>query len=985
MVVSNNILLEGVQTLESLNLPIPDWVLKTIIFLMFLGLIYELIIKHIINIVKVSTEFIKAKFYHPETKRFVDIRNLFIDHLESEIKRLNREADWNDFYYTELEAEVEIDPSLDLDLQNTNNPILLLYSFFNIIRSSIGMLPNLKVEKNLTKAISRSKSRAFLVIGDPGSGKTVSLRHLFLEMAKKAASRNEDVVVPLYLNLKHLNVESDKIDADEIHNWVIEQLREGQDRSIHEFLDKNFEKMLKNGNFFFLFDSFDEIPAVMDAQEEQEAVRKYAIALDRFLHSSHCRGLVSSRPYRSPKIFIGQRMTIRPLSYKRTKKALYKYMGQNLALANKLWQELVTSREDMLYIAQNPFYLGLLARYSKKKQILPERHYDLFENFVQNRARTDETRLIRFGLKPVELIELSSTLAFIMTKTPHIGLEADVEQLREIAKYATDFDEINDDILNKLEPLLQALTFSKLGRLSLEETGKPRKFSFVHRRFHEYFCAVHLKQHPNIAPFEKLADDNRWREVLVLLCEVLHSDKLTRIFDTARKTIKQGIIASSGSIENKKGIETIRFLRDGFHNRIDDIPNDVRLLCSRFIEKQIESGNLLDKKRAIEGVSIADDESVHSILEYALKSDSVWLRETALQSCRILKKVPETIGKAVRQHLYHSYSLFEIHKNHSFYSILFSSRPSLRLLKSFYNILLAAFFIQILTYTGIIFYAFWAGISIISSTLSVIIIVFFYKYSNNFVVSEYKFNQIGQWIILSMAIPLFSIGNTSNIIYLCFALVVFNLLLFKLVSFWPKNISEVFLEIKNQLCEGFVNRKKLLGEIIGVAHSLIWVAVLLSFMFLCIYNLRIVKLQEYSFSNIYSEYDFILGTAIILLALLSFIFLAILLLLMIFRILSLFLKVCLYAIHIFFDIIKLKKLTFISNNRPSTAVAAIQTFHSFNSNIVKTQYIKALFKWLPIGTDPHVLIEEADKQSGIIRDKLYQLAEIWEDSTRIKS
>ena len=702
-------LMKLIDAFESVGVPIPNQLIAIILILLLAAITIKTL-EMIINCGKNVFKAIKTYIYNREIIQFIKIRKNFVEHLTYEVQRLNREADWNDFQYTELEAEVEVDRSLDLDIPLSKNPIVWLHSLCQIVRNSIGISPTLKVQKSLIQAIMRSKSRSFLVIGDPGSGKTVSLRHLFLQMAKICiSSKNKDAVVPIYLNLKHLDVEPDEVDAGRILDWVLEQLRADQDRTIHEFLDKNFEQMLKNGNFFFLFDSFDEIPAVMDAQEEQKVVHQYAEALDRFLHSQHqCRGLVSSRPYRAPKIFMGQRMTIRPLSHKRIKKALYKYMVQEMALADRLWQQLIQNRDDMLYIAQNPFYLGLLARYAKENQELPDRHYDLFEHFVQTRAHTDEERLHHLGLTPDELVERASILAFAMTQTSHIGLEVDVDHVREVT---ISFNETSGWDPNMVEPLLNALAYSKLGRISQEEPGNPGDFSFVHRRFHEYFCARYLKQNPNIAPFENLAADDRWREILVLLCEVLPVEHLTMIFDTARSVLTPGINADSGSIEHRKAIEVIRFLRDGFRSRIEDLPIDIRVMCSKFIQRQLESGHLLDQKRAIEGVSIADDESAPAILESALTSDSAWLRETAIRSCRILRHIPQQIAEAIRHHIYRRYTDLKIRDDYnSTYSVLFSSPPILRPFRSFSKILKYSTLSQIALYAVIILYALRFGI-----------------------------------------------------------------------------------------------------------------------------------------------------------------------------------------------------------------------------------------------------------------------------------
>lgn len=1016
-------LVELIDAFESVDMPLPNWFIAAILILILFIVIIE-IFKKYINYVNDGIKAIKTHFYNRETIQFIKIRKNFVEHLNYEVQRLNREADWNDFQYTELEAEVEVDRSLDLDIPLSKNPIVWLHSLCQIVGNSIRISPTLKVQKSLIQAIMSSKSHSFLVIGDPGSGKTVSLRHLFLQMAQICiSSKNKDAVVPIYLNLKHLDVEPDEVDAGKIHDWVIEQLRADQDRTIHEFLDKNFEQMLTNGAFFFLFDSFDEIPAVMDAQEEQKVVHRYAVALDRFLHSQHqCRGLVSSRPYRAPKIFMGQRMTIRPLSNKRIKKAFYKYMVQEeRALADQLWQELVQNRDDMLYIAQNPFYLGLLARYAKENQGLPDRHYDLFEHFVQTRAHTDEERLRHLGLTPDELVERASILAFAMTRTSHIGLEVDVDHVREVT---ISFNETSGWDPNMVEPLLTALAYSKLGRISQEEPGNPGDFSFVHRRFHEYFCARYLKQNPNIAPFENLADDDRWREILVLLCEVLPVEHLTMIFDTARSVLTPGINADSGSIEHRKAIEVIRFLRDGFRSRIEDLPIDIRVICSKFIRRQLESGHLLDQKRAIEGVSIADDESAPAILESALTSDSAWLRETAIRSCRILRHIPQQIAEAIRHHIYRRYTDLKICDDYATYSVLFSSPPVLRPFKSFSKILISATLFQVLLYVSIILYGLLFDVEIFRVLFSGILIVVPATYyialysgprktphdvnTTPTSIIEMRFQQVmrlifkNPWICLPFTILYFvTIPSVMNhfvtilpvmiihssliswggifVVFSMLSLFISNVLLGGLVSDYPSSRSA-------WLVYPLIKLKKMLNKLIEFWE---WKPALLTILILGILSLivagfaywsaeavGIARSQGYSITNIYSAHGFILGTSVVFTLLLNGIFF----LSVIVIFLGAVVKFIFNFMKILFDQFKLKKLSLLTGSRPTTATEAIQTLYSFESDAGKAQYIHALFKWLPAGTDPQVLTEEASKHHSVVSERLYQLAEIWEDS-----
>ncbi len=110
-------------------------------------------------------------FYSAEERRRVARRRRFADHVESEIRRLNSLEAWSDYRFAELEAEVDAEGRQRI------------YSFLPFLRQSRSGLSR---EKSLSKALETSQERLILVEGEPGSGKSVALRHMAQSMAQRA-------------------------------------------------------------------------------------------------------------------------------------------------------------------------------------------------------------------------------------------------------------------------------------------------------------------------------------------------------------------------------------------------------------------------------------------------------------------------------------------------------------------------------------------------------------------------------------------------------------------------------------------------------------------------------------------------------------------------------------------------------------------------------------------------------------------------------
>ena len=144
------------------------------------------------------------------------------------LRRLNNLEQWSDHRFAELEAEVETEGSRT--------------SSFRPSRGG-----SLSRERSLSKALGRSRERLVLLEGEPGAGKSVALRHLALEMARKAMrARRADQTIPVYINLKELTRPGiDSIRPELIRDLVLRSLNRANNRDVEDFLDGNFDDGLR--------------------------------------------------------------------------------------------------------------------------------------------------------------------------------------------------------------------------------------------------------------------------------------------------------------------------------------------------------------------------------------------------------------------------------------------------------------------------------------------------------------------------------------------------------------------------------------------------------------------------------------------------------------------------------------------------------------------------------------------------------------------
>ena len=255
------------------------------------------------------------QFYAPskDMTDFLHRRKMFAGLILGQLVELDSHESWQDNRFTELEAEVEITEGRE--------------RIFKGWRNSPTRRVALRREKSLTRALRRSRDPLILLEGEPGSGKSVAMRHLATQLARRISGHAEGgAEIPLYINLKGFRPDC-PIGANAVREYILQIVSQMNDidveRFVSEALDGTGGGRLRRGgaSWLLLMDSFDEIPDILSATDSNEAVRDYAQAINDFIafRRDRIRLIVASRAFRGPRGFGQARFRIISLTDRQQK------------------------------------------------------------------------------------------------------------------------------------------------------------------------------------------------------------------------------------------------------------------------------------------------------------------------------------------------------------------------------------------------------------------------------------------------------------------------------------------------------------------------------------------------------------------------------------------------------------------------------------------------------------------------------------------
>ena len=529
--------------------------------------------------------------------------------LRNDLDILDRTTNWSATQFVALDAEVEV--------------------FRGEKRSSTVL--------DLIEGLVRNRDRQlFIVLGDPGAGKSVALRKLARDLLAEARRTGR---IPIYINLKEWRpaaawTAEQPPSAQDLITFIQSSLsrRLGLSTIGAELLDDQFKLLHETGRLFLILDSFDEIPQLLDIKDAGWLIRALSnMATQLIAGSPEGRGIIASRLFRQPDISRSEycRLDIRPLSDLKSGQLIDQQPGS--AQDRRIVKTAIfAGRADLAAAGRNPLLLTLLIGYVHRNAgLLPPNQYELFRSHMDVNVQ----RGITGGYKTLtadQVWKVTERIALTMFNEQHFGLDMPLETLRNRLP--------NDPV----ELVATFLINAKLGRESQD-----RSFGFVHRRFNEFFLVQWLLQSRSRAEEQAstIPDDGRWRDALALYVEVAGEAEASAVASLCMEVAEPLLDFSCqpGDAAYIRGLHCLRFLNDAFRGRTALLEPFVPVLA-RFVSIALRGDDMLVQKNAVETIGLLPPQRADPLIALALHEGGGWVQETAFRACRYL---PSLTGAAL--------------------------------------------------------------------------------------------------------------------------------------------------------------------------------------------------------------------------------------------------------------------------------------------------------------------------------------------------
>jgi hypothetical protein len=346
-------------------------------------------------------------------------------------------------------------------------------------------------------------TQKMMIVGPPGSGKSMLLKHVALSYADGKFTHLPDRPIPIILELNRLNESSktieehlvDSLDIDDFHNA------------------RNFVDMgLEGGTLMLLFDGLDEV----NSSRRGAVVKTISDLLHKY---PTCRAIVTCRTavYRNEFTEVtDQTLEIVEFTDQQVQKFLSAW--HPYIPAGKSIEQLVNTlqaRPRIMALARNPLLLTIIAfLYTAPNFVLPDSRTEFYKQAIDVLLRQWNALGNQFNPQRKSMV-LQHLAVF--------NQESDAERSQD--RRSIDFQTVIEQIKKVLPTLGLELKDADLllgeiverSGLLLQIDGGAR-YQFAHLTLQEYFAATALSTDEQGLLKRFLQDPDAWRETVKLWC-----------------------------------------------------------------------------------------------------------------------------------------------------------------------------------------------------------------------------------------------------------------------------------------------------------------------------------------------------------------------------------------------------------------------------------------------------------------------------------
>lgn len=508
----------------------------------------------------------------------------------------------------------------------------------HFISISIRRSPNYSGRKiSLSRSLPRVRSQLIGLIGESGAGKTISLRHLTLQICRDVKRRRHPELIALYVDLAAFNDPPDTITADQIYSYVKDVIATGN-TTLSDHFARHVREPRDRPEWIILFDSFDVLLQSVTSDRRDEAARRYLDAIRQFLSSTgpNFRGIIACRESRFVESLGGSVVIAAPLSWHQIA-AFSRRIGLDPVVRHQLLQQLHHNL-DLTQTIRNPMLLKFLC---DRLRLSPGSEFPSTQDEI---VRAATVARVEGGIESSvtsEVLRVAEQIAYYLSA-----------EVGPNGTYSC------DDIMGALRSSPETganpeAAVQEIIRAGIVRSDRPQILVFAHSCYHEYFAACWIIRSWKSHDLRRLAVNPLWRAALITALQSGQADlqdALIRVFagvlaDEAEmdpsvlKTVEQFTaidpteplppMPSVSFIWPRTALRILKILASGLRHEPEMLPPGIKNNADRLIVSAFAAGVLLDQQQAVEISAMSTTEVCLWAVQRALASRSGLLQRAA--------------------------------------------------------------------------------------------------------------------------------------------------------------------------------------------------------------------------------------------------------------------------------------------------------------------------------------------------------------------